>query len=62
MRRTISFVIAILLTLTGFTSLAYLQLFAAGWKGWMVLAAGTVFAVGAMWLYSDFIDMSERKN
>jgi hypothetical protein len=48
--------------LTGFTSLAYLLLFAAGWKGWMVLAAGTVFAVGAMWLYSDFIDMSELKN
>lgn len=34
-------------------------------KGWMLMGSGLVFAVGVVWLYSDFIDATpneERNN
>jgi hypothetical protein len=40
----------------GFGFLAYLLVIAPGWKGWMVMAAGLVGVVGALWLYEDFIN------
>jgi CHASE2 domain-containing sensor protein len=56
MRRVISLVLALTLFFAGTFALGYLLLFAAGWKGWMVIAAAMMGVVGAMWLYSDFID------
>ena len=37
----------------------YLLVFAAGWKGWMVMACGSVAAAGAMWL--SFINGAVRE-
>ena len=56
MRRTLSFVVAFVLLMTGSGALAYLLFFAQGWQGWMVLAAAVVATVGAGWLWSDFVD------
>ena len=53
MRGTISFVIALFLTFFGSFTLIYLLLFADGWRGWMVTGSCLVWAVGAVWLYSD---------
>jgi hypothetical protein len=55
-RRAISLLLALCLTIGGGAGLAFLLFFAAGWKGWMVMAAGLVFALGVVWLWSDFID------
>jgi hypothetical protein len=32
--------------------------FAAGWEGWTVMAAGAAILVGAVWLCSDFTEVS----
>ena len=32
--------------------------FAAGWESWTVMAAGAAVLVGALWLYSDFTEVS----
>jgi hypothetical protein len=53
MRRIISFVVALALVVIGAGGMAYLLLFANGWKGWMVMGAGLVFTAGAVWLYDD---------
>ena len=60
MRRTISLIIALCLTLFGAAGMAYLLFFAAGWKGWMIMGAGLLFTAGALWLYDDFADMRSR--
>lgn len=59
MRKIISMTIAnALLVSGGLAALAYLVLFAAGWKGWkgwkgwMVMVAGS--AAEFVWLYDDF--------
>ena len=54
MRGTISFVIALCLTLFGSFVLIYLLLLTDGWRGWMVTGAGLMVAAGAVWLYSDY--------
>ena len=55
MRRIIGFVIALCLTIFGALSLIYLMVFAAGWRGWMVLGAGLMLGLGVVWLYSDYM-------
>jgi hypothetical protein len=62
MRRIISFVIALCMTLGGAISGIYLLMFAHGWKGWMVMAAGLVFTLGVVWLYSDYIDATPNED
>ena len=48
--------------------LYYLVLFGAEEKGWELLGAGFVFAIGAVWLYSEVIatapdeDSSQRQD
>jgi hypothetical protein len=37
----------------GAATLIYLLEFAAGWRGWMIMAAGLVFGAGVIWLYDD---------
>jgi hypothetical protein len=53
MRRIISLVIASLMVGVGAATLIYLLEFAAGWRGWMIMAAGLVFGAGVIWLYDD---------
>ena len=55
-RRTISLVLALILLIGGFSFFAYLLLLAPSWKGWTVVAAGFTGALGALWLYEDFIN------
>ena len=55
MRRAVTFIISVWLTASGAFSELYYLLFAAEWKGWMLLGAGFVFIVGATLLYSDFM-------
>jgi hypothetical protein len=57
----VSLLLALCLTIAGAAALIYLLVFAAGWKGWIVMAAGGLFAAGVMWLYSDFIDASQSE-
>jgi hypothetical protein len=52
MRRIISLVIASLMVGVGSATLIYL-LEVGGWRGWMLMAAGLVFAAGVVWLYDD---------
>ena len=61
MRGAISLLLALCLTIGGGAGLAFLLFFAAGWKGWMVMAAG-LFALGAVWLWSDFIDATPNED
>jgi hypothetical protein len=61
MRRIISLILALCLTVTGAGGIVYLLLFAHGWRGWMVMGSGLVFTAGAVWLYSDFIDATPNE-
>jgi hypothetical protein len=61
MHKIISVVLALCLTAFGAFELVYLMVFSAGWRGWMVIGAGLLFAVGVMWLYSDYMDATPRK-
>lgn len=56
MRRIVSIVVALVLTIGGAMTMIYLLLFAHGWKGVILVAAGFVTTMGAVWLYSDFIE------
>jgi len=47
---------ALALFLGGCGALLYMLFFAAGWRGIVLIACGFVATMGAMWLYSDFID------
>jgi hypothetical protein len=54
MRRIASLIIAFWLAFSGMASgFCYFALFGVEEKGWELLAAGFVFAVGAAWLYSE---------
>jgi len=55
-RRVVSLILALALTVAGGAGLAFLLLFAHWWKGWMVIGAGFCCALGVIWLYIDFID------
>ena len=55
MRRIISFIVALGLTAGGLYLLVYLFVFAPIIWGWQVAAAGFMTAIGAMWLWSDYI-------
>jgi hypothetical protein len=57
MHRIVSLGLALLLTIIGAGALIFLVFFAASWyRGWTIMAAGAVFAAGAMWLYSDLTE------
>ncbi|MBH5368259.1 hypothetical protein [Bradyrhizobium glycinis] len=53
-RRTISLMFALAPIVVGLVALIYLLFFALAWKGWMLMAAGFVTALGCMWLWEDF--------
>jgi hypothetical protein len=50
----IGLIMALVLIVANGASLIYLMFFAAGWMGWMWMAAGSLFIVGIGWLYADF--------
>src|SRR6476660_7807428 len=58
MRRFVSLTLALFLVVLGAAGLTYLLVFAAGWKGWMVMGAGLVFTLGVIWLYDDLANPS----
>jgi membrane protein YdbS with pleckstrin-like domain len=52
-RRTISLMFALTLIVVGLGAAIYLLFFALRWKGWMLMAAGFVTALGSMWFWED---------
>jgi hypothetical protein len=48
------------LSVAGIGGLIYLVLFAAGWKGWMIISSGTFGFIGLYWLWADFINADPR--
>jgi len=60
-RRSINMILALALTVAGAAGLVFLLFYAAGWQGWMVMAAGSVFTAGILWLWSDFIDATPNE-
>jgi hypothetical protein len=56
MRRAISLIVGLCLTIAGAVSGVYLLFFAQGWNVWMLISAGFAVAVGAMWLYADLTE------
>lgn len=61
-RRAISLVFALALIIVGLGALVYLLFFALGWKGWMLMAAGFVTALGGMWFWEDFPKEKGKSN
>lgn len=61
-RRTISLTFALALFIVGLMSLTYLLFFALRWKGWMLMAAGFVTALGGMWLWEDLPKAKAKSN
>jgi hypothetical protein len=55
LRRAIGLVIALTMIGAGGASLAYLLFFAAGWKGWMVMASSFVLVVGLIAIWENYI-------
>jgi hypothetical protein len=55
------FLLALLLTAVGGSAFFYLIAFAVGWRDWMLIGAGTMCFLGAVWLYSDFVDATPNK-
>jgi hypothetical protein len=55
-RRIISLILALALTVAGYGFVVYVLLFAAGWSKPVVVAAAFAGTLGAFWLYEDFID------
>jgi hypothetical protein len=60
-RRTISLIASLSLTVAGSSLFAYLLFFAAGWKGWMIISSGFMGGIGALWLWADFIDATPNE-
>lgn len=60
-RRIINLVCALTLTLGGGAIVIFLLLFAHGWRGWMVMAGGSMLAGGACWLWADFINATPNE-
>jgi hypothetical protein len=58
MRRAISLIVALGLTVTGAAGGLYLLLFAQTWNVWMLITAGFALTVRAMWLYADLTDVT----
>ncbi|SDK14363.1 MULTISPECIES: hypothetical protein [Bradyrhizobium] len=56
MRRVISLVLALVLTVAGAVASIYMLFFCAVISFKAAGAAGLVLGVGLIWLYSDFID------
>jgi hypothetical protein len=59
-RRSISLVLALVLTATGWGGLAFLLFYAAIWRGWMLIGATMMGVLGLYWLWADFIDADPR--
>jgi hypothetical protein len=62
MRRAISLSLAFCLAACGAAGLIFLLFFAVAWKGWMVIGAGFLFAVGVFWLWSDMTDTPLKRD
>jgi hypothetical protein len=60
-RRTISLILASLLTLAGAVGAIWFVLLAPIYSFRLAGAAGLVLAVGVAWLYSDFIDATPNE-
>jgi len=60
-RRTISLILALALFALGLGGLGWLLFFALWWKGWMVLASGTMAILGGLWLWEDFINATPKE-
>ena len=56
MRRTVRFIVALCCTAGGLYLLVDLIFFAREFRGWEIVAAGSMMAIGATWLWSDFFD------
>ena len=61
-RRTISLIFALALFVVGLGALVYLLFFALWWKGWMIMAAGFMAALGGMWFWEDFPKAKGKSN
>ena len=61
-RRAISLVFALALIIVGLGALVYLLFFALRSKGWMLMAAGFVTALGGMWFWEDFPKEKGKSN
>ena len=59
-RRTVSFLFSLALTVAGFGGLIYLVFFAGGWRGIMPIGAASMGFLGAYWLWTDFISGDPR--
>ena len=58
LRRNVSYLASLTLTVVGGVFLGYLWLFAARrGKGWMLMGATTIFVTGLVWLYFHYIDV-----
>ncbi len=61
-RRAISLMLALALIVVGLGALVYLLFFALWWKGWMLMAAGFVTALGVLWFWEDFPKAKRKSN
>ena len=59
-RRTISLILALALFACGL-AVSVGSCFALWWKGWMVLASGTMAILGGLWLWEDFINATPKE-
>ncbi|GGI20269.1 hypothetical protein GCM10010987_08510 [Bradyrhizobium guangdongense] len=53
--------LALALIVVGLVALIYLLFFALRWKGWMLMAAGFVTALGVMWFWEDLPKAKSQK-
>jgi hypothetical protein len=61
MRRAISLIVCLCLTIAGALGGLYLLFFAQGWNVWLLISAGFALTVGAMWLYADLTERKESR-
>jgi len=54
-RRALGLACAVLMVLAGAAGLVVTLFFAAGFKGWAIMASAAVMCAGAYWLYEDYI-------
>jgi hypothetical protein len=62
MRRIVSLVVALFVTVGGAGVFHYLVLFAPAFYGWVLAGSATMTAVGAMWLYADLTDVAPNES
>ena len=53
--------VMLLLTVVCGAAFFYMIAFAAGWRDWMLIGAGTMCFLSAVWLYSDFFGATSNK-